>query len=104
MSVIAGGCDRAGVFRCALSYARDISEGGKPSAHARATRLHSDQQSDKQEAEVIIDDGLPGERLGDGPRLPAPLRQTVELGDSRVAILGWTPCMPETLATPRGGA
>jgi hypothetical protein len=52
----------------------------------------------------LIDDGTPGDRLGDSWLLPAPLRRTAADSAGMAIVETWAPGMPETLATPRGRA
>jgi hypothetical protein len=69
----------AGVLCCTLIRAKDISD-LELQLHTRVvTWLHRDQLRDRQEGEVIIDDGAPGARLGESHLLPA-LRHYTELG------------------------
>lgn len=56
---------------------------------------------------LLVDDGTPGNRLGDDWLLPAPLRVTADAGagQMRIAqIATWAPGMPETLSNPMGRA
>jgi hypothetical protein len=55
------------------------------------------------EQALLIDDGRPGYRLGDGLLMPAPLRRIIKKGNSfSVAIA--SPGLPELLAIPAGNA
>jgi hypothetical protein len=58
----------------------------------------------KDEQIVLAEDGLPGDRLGDGLLLPAPLRRYLPVGEQKAAIASWAPGLPETLAATRGMA
>ena len=91
-----------GAFSCSLIAASDRSLGYQMGTHIRAfTWLNDDQLRDDQTP--VIDDGLPGGRLGDGWLLPAPLRAiAVEHGTANVHV--WKPGMPETLSSPMGRA
>jgi hypothetical protein len=95
----------SGVFVCSVIKGSDVSNGHQPLIHVRArTWLHRDQLSDRQETNVVIDDGSPGDRLGEGLLLPMPLRKYVQLSANEFATVNWAPGMPETLARPRGTA
>jgi hypothetical protein len=74
---------------------------GGPALHVRAhTWLSDDMLRDDQ-----IDDGSPGDRLGDSWLLPSPMRRTMaEDGGGRMMrawACAWAPGMPETLAAPK---
>jgi hypothetical protein len=92
-----------GAFVCSLRSGRDVSQAHAPMLHVSArTWLSDDMLRDDQTP--LVDDGLPGDRLGDSWLLPAPMRRTMvdDVGVARVA--SWAPGMPETLAAPMGRA
>lgn len=95
-----------GGFVCSFRGGADASLGGEYSVNAfahtwvGAEMLHHDQV-------MLVDDGAPGHRLGDGPLLPAPLRLFLprETAAGREAALAvWAPGMPEILAATKGHA
>jgi hypothetical protein len=93
-----------GAFVCSLRSGRDISRAHTPMLHVGAhTWLSDDMLRDDQTP--LIDDGSPGDRLGDSWLLPAPMRRTTmdDAGMARVTSL-WAPGMPKTLAAPKGRA
>jgi hypothetical protein len=90
-----------GGFVCHLQSGPDLSLGMQPEVHARSdTWLAADQLHDDQI--LLVDDGQPGARLGDGWLVPAALRRIVRTGD-RVDLLIWGE-LPELLAKPAGNA
>jgi hypothetical protein len=91
-----------GGFVCELHCGEDVSIGGELSCYAFVRtwldddRLHDDQVT-------LVDDGAPGERLGDTFLLPAPFRRLVRTGEGvqcAVHVSG----LPDLLAKPQGRA
>jgi hypothetical protein len=92
-----------GGFVCALCAYPDKTLGDAPCVYVRAmTWLAEDMLHDDQV--LLVEDGLPGTRLGDGWLLPAPLRRIECDGDRLVLTCQAASAMPGMLARPQGRA
>lgn len=89
-----------GAFVCSLQVARDVSLAKAPAMHVGAhTWLSDDMLRDDQTP--LIDDGSPGDRLGDSWLLPAPMRRsTMDDAGGACLVATWAPGMPEKPAAP----
>jgi hypothetical protein len=90
-----------GAFICSLKSGRDVSRAYEPMLRVSAhTWLSDDMLRDDQTP--LIDDGSPGDRLGDSWLLPAPMRRVTmnHVGVARVE--SWAPGMPESRVGRKG--
>jgi len=93
-----------GAFVCFVVKGYYKSPNDDLSVHIRArTWLHTDQLRDDQTP--VLDDGAPGERLGDGWLLPEYLRSITLKDDGndegRLILDPWAPGLPEIMAHAR---
>lgn len=92
----------AGGFAAQIIIGEDISLGGAFMINARAdTWLADDMLHDDQM--LLVDDGRPGYRLGDGWLMPAPFRRITKNGN-KYSVTVASPSPPELIAKPRGNA
>jgi hypothetical protein len=93
-----------GAFVCQLRFGPDRSDGHRPGLHVLARTWLSDDQLRPDQTPLRPDDGAPGDRLGDGWLLPAPLRHGAKIGTHAFALETWAPGLPAMLAQPVGRA
>jgi hypothetical protein len=92
-----------GAFVCGIQHGPDASIGNAMSVHVRAhTWLSDDMLRDDQTP--LIDDGLPGDRIGDSWLLPAPLRRIIKEPNGMAHVMARLPGLPDLMAAPKGRA
>jgi hypothetical protein len=92
-----------GAFVCGTAHGPDVSIDHQMSVHVRAlTWLSTDMLRDDQVP--LIDDGAPGNRLGDSWLMPAPLRRIDKGPGGMAQVLVRVPGLPDLMATPKGRA
>jgi hypothetical protein len=91
-----------GAFICTMVHGEDTSQQDGLSVHVRAhTWLSDDMLRDDQ---TPLDNGLPGDRMGDSWLLPAPLRRIVRTAGGMTGVQVRTAGLPEMLSAPCGRA
>lgn len=92
-----------GAFVCSIAHGPDVSIGLGMEVHVRAhTWLATDMLHDDQTP--LIDDGAPGDRLGESWLMPAPLKRIIKAPNGEAQVMVRVPGLPDLLSAPKGRA